>query len=322
MAGIDNIMAAIAGGNTRRAYGTAFWDGTRWWAKMGDGPNNLLDARWLDPLQPLQGGKIIVDITKDDYGGSSALVIGGYTDQPRPSTGTITEFLPAGPSNRVVFTGEDGVSYTTDRVIGSYDLGDPVYLTWDAAKPTIIGKIGASTPPPAPAPSGPAATNPPGSETLIATASDTWWGPGGWGSYATSRGGGEDVYTGTWGGNTVTGAWFYGAPRPALQGKSISRIRFQLPGRIRAGNYNDSATIHVYAHTNSSRPGSDVNRVTGPHDIVVPAGFTGNEFDLPLTFAPVLVAGGGISIAGNPYAGFNSRLDEANSGRLIIEWSS
>lgn len=321
MPDLSNIMAAIPGGNTRRYYGTAYWDGTRWRAKMGDGPNNLLDARWLDPIQPLQGGKIVVDISKDEYGGSTALVIGGYTDQPRPSTGVILAFGVL----EIVISGEDGVTYTTGRYLGpieGYDLADTVYITWDAAIPTILGKVNEITiTPAAPAP-GPAPTNQPGSETLIASASDTWWGPGGWGSYATSRNGGEDVYSGSWYGNTVTGAWFYGAPRPVLQGKTISRIRFRLPARLDAGNYNDPATIHLYAHTNSARPGSDVNRVTGPHDEVIAPRFQGGDIDLPLSFAPALLGGGGVSIAGDPYVRFASRLKDPNSGRLIIDWSS
>ena len=319
---LKHTMAAIPSGNTHRAYGTAHWDGSRWWAKMGDGPNNMLDARWLDPIQPMQGGKIVVDITKDDYGLSTALVVGGYTDQPRPSTGTVQDVIPAGVSTKIVLVGEDGVTYTTDRFIGSYSPGDPVYLTWDAAVPTVIGTIPSSAPPPPPATAPPAPATPPGSETLIATASDTWWGPGGWGSYATSRNGGEDVYTGSWYGNTVTGAWFYGAPRPVLQGKTISRIRFKVPARIDAGNHNEPATIHFYAHNSGSRPGSDVNRVTGPHDIVVAAKHQGGDVDLPLSFAAAIVAGGGISIAGDPYAGFISRLDDPESGKLLIEWSS
>ena len=76
-------MAAIPGGNTRRTYGTAHWDGSRWYARIGD---SLLDARWVDPMQPLQGGKIVIDITSDGMGQSSAYVAGGYTDQPRPSS--------------------------------------------------------------------------------------------------------------------------------------------------------------------------------------------------------------------------------------------
>lgn len=320
MPGMPNIMAAMPGGNTRRAYGTAHWDGTKWWANVG---GNLIDAWWRDPIQPLQGGAIIVDISKDEYGGSTAMVMGGYTDQPRPSTGTVQQIIPAGIATQIVVAGEDGVIYTTDRFIGEYSPGDPVYLSWDAAKPTVIGKIGSSAPPPVPtADATPPAVHP-GSETLIATASDTWWGPGGWGSYATSRNGGEDVYSGTWSGSTVTGAWFYGAPRPALQGKTISRVRFRLPARLRgAGNYNDPATIHLYSHTNGARPGSDVNRAVGPFEVIVPANFQGSDIELPLDLAPAIVAGGGISIAGNPYIGFVSRLKDPESGRLILDWSS
>lgn len=321
MPGMPNIMAAMPGGGSRRAYGEAYWDGTRWWAKMGDNPNNMLDARWLDPIQPLQGGKIVVDISKDEYGGSTALVVGGYTDQPRPSTGVILAFGVL----EIVISGEDGVTYTTSRYLGpieNYDLADTVYITWDAAIPTILGKVNEITiTPPAPAPEAPPAT-PPGSETLIATASDTYWGPGGWGSYATSRNGGEDVYSGTWYGSTVTGAWFYGAPRPVLQGKTISRIRFRLPARLQAGNYNDPAVIHIYAHTDSGRPGGDVNRVVGPFDIEIPPHFQGGDIDLPLDLGPAVAAGGGISIAGNPYVRFASRLKDPESGRLIFEWSS
>lgn len=315
---LTHTMAAIPGGNTRRTYGTAFWDGSKWYANMN---GNLLDARWLDPIQPIQGGKIVVDITKDDYGLSTALVVGGYTDQPRPSTGIAQSVIPAGLSTQIVFIGEDGVEYTTDRFIGTYSPGDPVYITWDAAVPTIIGKIQTvAVAPEAPAPP-PPATVKSGEVPVIATASDTW-GVGGWGRWATSQFGGEDVYTGFRYGYTLTGAWFYGAPKPELQGKTITRIRFRVPPRLDAGNHNDPATIHFYAHTSGSRPGGDVNRVTGPHDIVVAAKSPGGDIDLPLSFAPALVAGGGISIAGDPYAGFSSRLDDPESGKLLINWSS
>lgn len=318
MAGFENTLAAMGEGSTRRTYGTSHWDGSKWWANMG---GNLIDARWLDPIQPLQGGKIVVDITKDDRGAATALVIGGYTDQPRPSTGSVVEVIPAGVSTQIKITGADGVEYVTDRFIGDLSPGDPVYLTWDAAQPTIIGKVQAIAAPPPAAAAPPPAAVPPGEETLIATASDTWWGPGGWGSYATSRNGEEDVYSGTWGANTVTGAWFYGAPRPVLQGKNITRIRVRLPYRRPEAGVSGAITVHLYAHTNGARPGGDVNRVTGPFDIPIPQGFQGGDFDLPLTFAPAIVAGGGISIAGNPYVGFHSRLKDANSGRLILNWS-
>lgn len=313
MESFTHTLAAMNEGYTRRVYGTAYWSGEKWFAKIGD---SLLDCRWLDPIQPLQGGKIVIDITNDGQGQSTALVIGGYTDQPRPSTGSV---LIVGVTE-IVFTGEDSSVYTTDRFIGTYLVGDLIYITWDAATPTIIGKIPTITvtpeaPPPPPPPT--AAT---GEVSLITTASDTY-GVGGWGRWATSQGGGEDVYSGTWGGYTVTGAWFYGAPRPELQGKTITRIRWRRPGRMNVGG-SGSATIHVYAHNSGARPGGDVSRVAGPFDISVPQGAGPGWHDLSLSFAPTLVAGGGISIAGDPYVAFNSRLDDPEAGQLLMSWSA
>lgn len=320
MVSLPKTMAAIPPGSTTREFGKAYWDGSEWWAVVRGSP---IMARWLDPIQPLQGGNIVVDFTTDGKGLSEALVIGGYTDQPRPSTGTAQEVIPAGTSTQIVFIGEDGVTYTTDRFIGSYSPGDPIYLTWDGAQPTIIGKIQVFVPPPpAPPPPPPPPVITTGSEALLVTASDTW-GVGGWGRWAKSIGGGEFVYSGFWAGQTLTGSWFYGAPRPALQGKSIPRIQFRVPAReTSAGNYNAPATIHLYAHTSSARPDGDVARVVGPYDVVVDPGFQGGYVDLPLAFAPTLVAGGGISIAGNPYVGFQSRLIDPLAGKLLIDWSA
>ena len=319
MTGLKYTMGAMEAGTTRRTYGTAYYDGSRWWARIGD---SLLDARWLDPIQPLQGGRVVIDITNDGLGQSSALVIGGYTDQPRPSTGTVADILPPGPGVQLVVTGDDGVTYTTGRFIGSYNIGDPVYLTWDAATPTVIGKIGAiSVPPPvAPPVAAPGAGT--GQAKRITVASDTW-GVGGWGRWATSQAGGEDVYSGALGGYTLTGAWFYGAADPALAGKTVTGVRFYLPARLPGvGSYNAAATIHVYAHDSTGRPGGDVNRVAGPFDVNVIAGFRGGFIDLPLTFASALVNGGGISIAGGPYIGFESRLDNPESGKLLLDWTA
>jgi len=316
MAGLKYTMGAMDPGGTRRTYGTAYWDGSKWWANMA---GNLLDARWLDPIQPVQGGKIVVDITNDGQGQSTALVIGGYADQPRPSIGTI---LSVG-ATEVVVTGEFGGSFTTDRYTGTYAPGDPVVLMWAAGKPSILGKVpqAVSAPPPV-APPAAAQVAGTGQVKRIASASDTW-GVGGWGRWATSRSGGEDVYSGSQSGYTVTGAWFYGAPDPALSGKTVTGIRMYLPRRLPGvGGYNSPATIHIYAHDSQQRPGGDVNRVTAAFDYTVPAGFNGGLIDLPLSFAGTLAAGGGISIAGNPYIGFESRLDNPESGKLLIDWSA
>lgn len=319
MTGLKYTMGAMDEGSFRIVFGTAYWDGSRWWARVGE---SLLDAAFLDPLQLLQGGKIAVALVNNGGGQSSALVLGGYADQPRPSTGTVADILPPGPGVQLVIAADNGATYTTDRFIGSYNIGDPVYLTWDAAQPTVIGKVAAISPPPPTAP--PATTTPAGTGQVkrIATASDTF-GVGGWGRWATSQNGGEDVYTGTLGSYTVTGSWFYGAPDPVLAGKTVTGIRFYVPRRLPGvGAYNSAVTIHVYAHDSSSRPGGDVNRVTGPADVTVAAGFGGGFVDLPINFANALVNGGGISIAGNPYAGFESRLDNPESGKILIDWSA
>lgn len=320
MPGFKHTLAAMEPGTTRRTYGTAYWDGSRWWANVG---GNLIDARWNMAIRVSQGLPIVVDITSDGQGQSTAAVPFAYGDQPMPGTGTASEVIPGGTATEIVFVGEDGVTYRTDQFIGEFNPGDPIYLNWDADKPTIMGRIGAlAVVPTAPEPSTP--TGPTrGETTAIAAASDTFWGPGGWGSYATSRNGGEDVYTGTWAGNTVTGAWFYGAPKPELPGKTIDRVQFKLPARLPGvGNYNADITIHLYAHTSGSRPGGDVARVAGPFDFVVPAGWGGGLIDLPLTFGPALVPGGGVSIAGGAYAGFASRLKDPESGKLIFDWTA
>lgn len=315
VAGFEHTMAAIPGGSTRRTYGTAYWDGTKWFANVG---GSLLDARWLDPIQPIQNGNLVIDLTDDGRGQSTALVVGGYTDQPRPSTGVV---LTPG-ATEIVFTGADAEVYTTDRFIGTYIAGDPVYITWDAAKPTVIGKVAAISVPPALAPPDSAVGATSGQTTLIATASDTF-GVGGWGRWATSRNGGEDVYTGTLGAYTLTGAWFYGAPKPELAGKTITRVRFRVPARLpQVGDYNNTVVVHFYAHNSGSRPGGDVSRIVGPHDANITAGWSGDYIDLPLTFAAALQAGGGISIAGNPYTGFASRLDDAQSGKILMDWTA
>lgn len=318
MRGLKSTMAAIPPDSTRRVYGTAYHDGTRWWASI-DG--SLIEARWLDPIQPTQNGPIVIDITNTGKGQSSALVIGGYTDQPRPSTGVV---LAVGITELVIAV-EDGQTYTTERVIGaisSYALNDPVYLDWSAGKPTVLGKPTTITvTPPAPAPAPPRPKPVTGTAKAAAGKSNTWWAPGGWGSWAGSRFGGEQVYSGTWGGGTVTGAWFYGAAFTNLGSREITEIRFWLPARLDVGNP-ATATVHLYAHTSMYQPGGDVNRTVGPFDVSVPLSRKAGWVTLPLTFADVLKAGGGISIAGDPYVGFNGRLSDPQSGRIEMDWTT
>lgn len=315
MGGLKKTLEAIPAGGTRRVFGTAYHDGTRWFASVG---GNLLEARWLDPIQPKQGGPIVVDITDNGTGQSSALVIGGYTEQPRPSTGTI---LAVGITS-IVFTGEDATVYATDRFIGSYVVGDLIYITWDAGTPTILGKVPSITvTPPAPPPAPPIPKPAVGIAKAAAGKTNTWWGPGGWGSYAASQQGGEQVYSGTWFGNTVTGSWFYGAAFTNLGSRTITEIRFRLPARLNIGA-SGSATVHLYAHTSKYQPGGDVARTVGPYNVTVAQSQGAHWVTLPLTFAAVLKAGGGISISGDPYVGFNGRIKDPQSGRIEMDWTT
>jgi len=316
--GFKHTLESIPDGGTRRTYGTAYFDGTSWWANIN---GKLVGCRWLDPMQPLQGGNIVVDISNEGRGQYSALVIGGYTDQPRPSTGTVDAIIPAGVTTQIVLTGADGIEYTTDRFIGSYSPGDPVYITWDAATPTVIGKITSiATPPPAIAPP-PAAVVGSGTTTLTAIGTDTY-GVGGWGRWALSTQGREHIYSGTWAGTVLTGAWFYGAPRPELAGKTVKAVRFRLPKRLKAGNYNSPATVNLYAHNASYKPGGDVARVAGPFTVTVQPNAEAQTINLPTGFGPIIAAGGGISIAGGDYVWFQSRLEDPESGKADMDWTA
>lgn len=315
MAALKKTLAAIPAGGTRRVYGTAYFDGARWWANLN---GNLLDARWSNAVSPQQDGPIVVDLTDYGDGQSSAFVTDGYTDQPRPRTGTV---LSVGITE-IVLTGADGITYTTSRFSGSYMVGDPVYVAWDAAQPIILGKLPSITPtPPTQAPVAASPIIPTGTAKGAAGKTNTWWGPGGWGSWAGSKQGGEQVYSGTWSGATVTGSWFYGATFTNLGSKTITEIRFRLPKRLDIGS-SGSATVHLYAHTSKYQPGGDVNRTVGPWDVTVTQSQGAHWITLPLTFAPVLKAGGGISITGDPYVGFDGRLQDPQSGRIEMDWNA
>lgn len=318
MPALKNTLEAIPDGGTRRYFGTAYYDGSHWWANVG---GNLIEALWAKPITLAQNGPIVVDITNNGNGQSSALVVCATTDQPLPGTGSI---LTVGVTS-VVVSGDDGRVYTTDRFVGtSYAPGDPVLLLWDAADiPTVVGEIPTVAPPPPTMPP-PAPTAPPkptfGTAKAAAGKTNTWWGPGGWGSWAGSTGGGEQIYSGSYGAGATSGAWFYGAAFTNLGSRTITEIRFRMPSRLNVGA-SGSATVHLYAHTSKYQPGGDVARTVGPFDVTVSQAQGAHWIKLPLTFAAVLKAGGGISIAGEPYVGFNGRLKDPQSGRIEMDWT-
>jgi hypothetical protein len=316
--GLKKTIEAIPAGGTRRVYGTAYYDGSHWWASI-DG--NLVEARWCKPITLAQDGPIVVDITDNGTGQSSALVVCGYADQPLPGTGSI---LSVGVTT-VVVSGDDGRVYTTDRFVGSsYAPGDPVLLLWDATDiPTVVGEIPTvAPPPPVQPPPAPAVPKPVyGTAKAAAGKTNTWWGPGGWGSWAGSTSGGEQIYSGSYGAGPVTGSWFYGAAFTNLGSREITEIRFRLPARLNIGG-SGSATVHIYGHTSKYQPAGDVSRTVGPVDVTVSQSQGAHWITLPLSFADLLKAGGGISIAGDPYTGFAGRLKDPQSGRIEMDWKA
>lgn len=279
---------------------------------------NVIPARWVDPVVVLPGDPVIVVFTSAPSGQSEAIVIGRTTTRPRPATGTVTS-VPGGSTLITVSTSEGSVQVRFGYA--SPTIGDVVLLSWDASTGTATSKIGVIPPVIPPAPPPPAA--PPGgptSGTLSVPAIDsaTWnASSGGWNTTHNAS-----VVQGSYGGSpNFTGSWFYGTSAGQLAGAAIQGIGMFIGARRRIGLYNNPLTLNLYVHTSPTRPGGDVGRIAGPHGITIPAGFGGGWVDIPLAWGPTLIAGGGISIAGNPYLGIVGRQESPQSGALSIAWA-
>lgn len=312
--GAEQIVAKIPAGQTRLRLGVVTTVGGQ---RMVNVDGNVLRATWADPMVVDDGDPVEVQLFSAGVGQSRVHVSGRSTAQPRPRTGTVTQ-VPAGSPTITVDAG--GTAYTAEPVNGPYTVGDKVHLDWGAGSPRAIGKVETTAAPiapkaPAPPPPPPRAIK--GKTSAAARSSRTYWAPGGWGSYA---GDGGKVYQGTWAGATVTGAWFYGTPFKVLGGRRITRIQFRTGRHLFVGA-SGPKTFHLYAHTNPSQPGGDTNRVVGPHNISLPQGAAPRWVDLPLSFANTLINGGGIAVAGEPYAAIAGRTASSpDSGALIIHW--
>lgn len=281
---------------------------------------NVIPARWADPVSVVEGDPVLVQIMTGRSGQGEAIVRCRLADKPRPAQGTVKTVPPS--SDTITVTGVDGTDYTAKFLTGyTPTVGDVVSLSWKSATPEVLGKTAATAAttttvtPVAPPPPPPTT----GVNTYAASDSDTYWGPGGWGSWA---GGGGRVYQGDYGSGPVYGAFFYAGAVKQLAGRTITRIRIRLGDRLAAGSYNSPVTVHFYTHGSVRKPGGNVALGSGPHNVTANPGQGLKEYDLPLSFAGALQGGGGIAIAGNPYAGFKGRREQAASGTLIINWSS
>lgn len=281
---------------------------------------NVIPARWNDPTVIAAGDNVLVQLIIGRTGQTEAFVKGRITTKPRPGRGTVSSVPPS--SDTIVVIGEDGGTYTA-YFMNSYTpvVSDVVVLQWFGANPTVMGKVAATPAPPVYAPPPPVAPPPPppqtGQTSYAATDSNTFWGPGGWGSWA---GGGGRVFQGSYGAGQVYGAWFYAGSPGQLKGRTITRFRIILGSRQAVGSYNSPVTVHFYAHSNTNRPGGDVTRTIGPHDVTAWPGQGPTMYDLPGSFATQVINGGGIGIALDPYAGFQGRAAQPDSGKLIFDW--
>lgn len=282
---------------------------------------NVIPARWADPVTAAVGDTVLVQMIVGRTGGTEAVVRAKVTSKPRPARGTVAVVPPS--SDTVSVTGTDGATYKAYFGTGyTPTVGDTVILSWGGTIPTILDKV-AATPAPYQAPTGDPIAPPPsapqsGQAIYAASDSATWWASGGWNSWA---GGNGRVFQGQYGSGQVYGAWFYAGSPGQLSGRTINRFRIILGSRLGVGSHNSPVTVHFYRHSSVNRPAGDVTRVAGPHDVSAAPWQGPTMYDLPVSWAAGVISGGGIAIALDPYAGFKGRNEEADSGKLVFDWS-
>jgi hypothetical protein len=275
-------------------------------------------AIWLGDYAG-KGEPIIVGIIRKPDAPAQCLVL-GRVGVPFPVEGEVA----AAPPGSDTLTVTAGSAEYTVTFLDSYSptVGDRVALSWQGSLGRALGKVGVT---PSVVVNGTATPPPPGAATagtlpVPTVDSGTWSG----GAYGWNARYGQNVYQGdgsAWGGpSTNAGSWFYGANASQLQGATITGVEFNLPARKSAGSSGSPATVHLYLHNSPTRPGGDVTRVAGPVDVVVQPNSRGGFVSLPAGWGSTLIAGGGISITGNPYLGLSGRGEQPDSGQLKLSW--
>lgn len=287
-----------------------------------DWPNVMIGgvqqfAYWNDHVYAVRGEPVTV-AREIDPGGIARNTVIGRIGRPGADTGTV---LTVEGNYLLVSVGADEVKarFDSGKV---FTPGDVVALDWKGATitalfvvtnyiPPVPDIIGSTAPPP---------TASSGELPIFATDSATWNANlGYWNVHALKN---QNVYTGSWYGSTTTGAWWYNGATKQLAGATITGVQFRVPKRFSGvGAYNNAGTLHVYVHNSDARPGSDVSRVAGPYDLTIPPHFQGGFFDLPAAAGDVLKNGGGISVVGDPYMGFQGKAEDPASGQLIFKYT-
>jgi hypothetical protein len=245
-----------------------------------------------------------------------AVVMGPtLTSGHRPLTGTVAGAATAGTVPVTTTAGP-----LTCRYVGTApSIGSLVRLDWQSTSPWIWPSTAATIPPPEPGGGGSTPTPPPvttsGTLTVTAIDSGSWQVGGSW-AYQ-----GTDVVQWRYGSARENrGAWFYGNGVAQLAGATITGARIRVGARLRIGSYNAAQTMHLYRHTDASRPGGDVARAAGPHDIILPAGWKADWVPIPTAWGQDLISGGGVAVAGSPYVGITGVGSDPASGQLQLDW--
>lgn len=280
-------------------------------------------AYWNDHAYAAPGEAITVARDVDPSGVARNTVI-GRIGRPGATEGTV---LSTNGTKAVVSVGaiEVEAAYDPDK---TFTPGDTVRLIWQGRVPTVAFRLTAYVAPPV---SGGGTTAPPPTNStrqdpFFASDSATWVpGLGSWNSWAARN---QNVYQGSWAGSNMFGSWFYNGATKQLAGSTINEVLFRVPRRFPVGSNNAAADIHIYVHTSDTRPGEDVARVAGPYSYTIPPNYNGSSVlqsgvpagfvSLPVAAGEQLVNGGGISIAGDPYAGFAGKSEDPSSGQLLV----
>lgn len=300
---------SVKGGELRR-------DAADNWYFLSGG--QAVAAVFTDQLVPYQGAPVVAILRTPAKGLSTAWVVGITREEPnRGGTGKI---LVVNGDGVTVSCEVEGKAVTAKRMAHYTPVvNDTCIVHWVAGQAYAMGKI-ASPPPVITAP--PAVVAPPraapitGTFKAAAQNSGTWTSGYNWNSYF-----GQNVYSGSGYVPPSSGHWFYNGATKGLADKgTITSVKFYLPARKQAGNYNATAAVKFYRHSTNVKGSGVPVLTTGPHTVNVAPGWGGGYITLPQSFGVALKGGGGISISGDPYVGFTGISGAANSGHLIITW--
>lgn len=278
-----------------------------------------LPAIWLDSVNPIVSGSVLCAVTSATGSQGTAWVLGTTSSVPSAGEQVTVTVVPSGGTTATVTC--FGQTLTAKRV-STYTpvVGDVALAVYRAGVPYLIGAITAAPAANVVITTGPAAPPPAtssGYSTYSIIDSGTWSAGYNWNSYY-----GKNCFTGSGYIPPSSGNWFYGGATLGLADKTnITKVQFWLGSRRPAGSWNAPVTVHFYVHNANSRGGGEPSRISGPFDVTVAAHWPGGWVTLPTSVGTSLKSGGGLSIAGDPYAGFTSGPAEPNAGSLYIDWS-